>query len=161
RAIKSAREVRQVERASAIVRAAFDSVRSSTHPTEASLAAQLFYEARVRGAEDIRMMVASLRDDDWAFRPPEAVGIERGARLAIMLRASWERYWSEATRTFVARGDRLDVVGGAVLQARFDAGVERARSAGTIASWVDAAMSAAAPGGRHALGQGGFGPRSG
>ena len=157
RAIKSAREVRQVERASAIVCAALDSVRSSTHTTEASLAAQLFHEARMRGAEDVRMMVAPLNDDDWTFRPPEAVGIERGARLAITLRASRERYWSEATRTVVARGARLDVVSGAALQGRFDAGVARARSAGTIASWVDAAMSAAAPEERHALERCGFG----
>ena len=154
---KSTREARQVERASAIVQRALDSVPSSAHGTEMSLAAHVFRDARTHGAEDIRMLVATLRDRDWTFRPPEARGMEDGQRLAVTVRASWERYWSESTRTFTVRGDRLQSVLDAALRARFDAGVERARSGATIAGWVDAAMSAVTDKERQALERCGFG----
>jgi Xaa-Pro aminopeptidase len=164
RAIKSAREARQVERASAIVRHALDSVASSVHATEMSLAAQLFREARLRGAEDIRMMVAGSLgaqrvqpSDAWVFRPPEPVAIADGERLAVTFRASWERYWSEATRTFTMRDGRLEPVRGAAMLARFDTAVERARSGVTIASWIDAAMTETATADRQALERFGFG----
>jgi Xaa-Pro dipeptidase len=132
RAIKSAREVRQVQHASEIVQRALDAVAWSTAATEMSLAAQLFRAARLHGAEDIRMMVAALRDDDWAFRPPEPRRIDDGERLAVTFRVSWERYWAEATRTFAVHDDRLKPVADGVLRARFDAAVQRARSDGTI-----------------------------
>jgi len=157
RARKSAREVRQVRRASEIVRRALDSLSSSTHATEMSLAAQLFHGARMHGAEDIRMMLASPGDGDRAFRPPEPRAIDDGARLAVMCRASWERYWSDATRTFSVRGGRLEPVFDTTLRARFDAAVERARPGATIASWVDAALSQSTPDERHALERCGLG----
>jgi len=151
RARKSAREVRQVERASAIVRLALGSAGSSPHATEMALAAHLFREARMQGAEDIRMMLAPLHDREWAFRPPEPRAIDDGARIAVTVRASWERYWSEATRTFVVRGGRLEPVLDAALQERFEAAVERARAGATIASCVDAAWSLAGVHERQAL----------
>jgi Xaa-Pro dipeptidase len=156
RTYKSAREARQVERASAIVRLALDSAASSP-ATEMSLAAQLFREARMQGAEDIRMMLAPLHDSEWAFRPPEPHAIDDGARIAVTVRASWERYWSEATRTFVMRGNRLEPVLDETLQARFGAAVERARAGATIASCVDAALSQAAAHERQALERCGLG----
>jgi Xaa-Pro aminopeptidase len=154
---KSTREVRQVERASAIVQRALDSVASSLRASEMSLAAHLFREARMQGAEDVRMLVAELRDRDWTFRPPEARRIEDGQRLTVTLRASWERYWSESTRTVTVRGDWLEPVSDAALRARFDAVVERARSGATIAGLVNAAISAATDKERHALERCGFG----
>jgi Xaa-Pro aminopeptidase len=157
RARKSTREVRQVQRASKIVRHAFDAVPSSIHATEMSLAAQLFRDARMQGAEDIRMMVAPLAGHDWAFRPPEARAIDDGTRIAVMFRASWERYWSEATRTFIVRGSRLEPVADATLGMRFDAAVARARAGGTIARCVDAALSETTPDERLALERCGLG----
>jgi Xaa-Pro aminopeptidase len=157
RTVKSAREVRQVQRASAIVRSALDSVASSAQATEMSLAADVFRDARRRGAEDIRMMVAALRDRNRAFRPPEAQRIVDGERLAVMFRASRERYWSETTRTFTVRGDRIEPVVDETLQARFNAAVERARSGAPIASLVDRTVSALTTDERRALEQCGFG----
>jgi D-alanyl-D-alanine dipeptidase len=157
RAVKSAREVRQIERASAIVRRALDSLPSSAHATEMALAAHLFREARMRGAEDIRLLVAALGDRDWTFRPPEAREIEDGSRLAVTFRVSWERYWSEATRTFTVRGDRLQPLADTTLRTRFEAAVDCARSGGTSADCVDAAVSAATADERQALERCGFG----
>jgi Xaa-Pro aminopeptidase len=157
RAIKSAREVRQVQRATEIVRHSLHAAASSTHATEMSLAAQLFRDARLQGAEDIRMMVARFGDDDWAFRPPEPLATENGLRLAVTFAASWERYWSEATRTFIVRGDRLEPVVDMAVEARFAAAVERARASATITDCVDAALSEATPHERHALERCGLG----
>jgi len=157
RAAKSPREIHQVRRASAIVREALESAVSSTHRTEMSLAADLFRAARMQGAEDVRLMITSLSDDDWAFRPPEARAIEGGGRLAVTVRASWERYWSEATRTFVVGGDRLEPIREPSVQARFDAAVARAGAGATIARSVDAALSEATPSECRALDRLGFG----
>src|SRR5262245_11018821 len=164
RAIKSAREVDQVQRASAIVRHAIDSAGSSTHATEMELAARLFREARARGAEDIRMMLAGRfgarrpePSDAWAFRPPEAVELDDGERVAITFRASWERYWSESTRTFTVRGGRFEPVVDPPLLARFDSVVERARTGVTIATVIDETLSDASAEDRQALERFGFG----
>jgi Xaa-Pro aminopeptidase len=157
RAIKSVREVRQVRRAAEIVRHALDSAASSTHATEMLLAAQLFRDARLHGAEDIRLMLAPLCDDDWTFRPPEHLALEDGVRLAVTFAASWERYWSEATRTFIVRDARLEPVVNTTVEARFAAAVERARAGATIADCVDAALSQATPRERKALEQCGLG----
>jgi len=70
RAIKSAREIAQVRRASHIVDRALASV--PEHPAtgdESRLAALVMREARRRGAEDIRLSMARTGEPDWAFRP--------------------------------------------------------------------------------------------
>lgn len=157
RACKTEREIRQVRRASEIVGRALDSAAAPAHATEVALAAQLYRDARMNGAEDIRMMIASLPDSDWAFRPPEPRAIEDGERLAVMFRASWERYWSEATRTFTVRRGRLEPVIDTKLQTQFEAAVERARAGATIAGWVDAAVSDMTPQERRALARFGLG----
>src|SRR5262245_21125502 len=151
RAIKSARETRQVRRAAEIVNRTLDGLVSWPTRTELTLAAQLFREARLRGAEDIRLMVARLDNDDWTFRPPEHVAMEDGLRLAVTFAASWERYWSEATRTFIVRADRLEPIVDRTVEARFAAAVARARSGATIADCLDAVLSEAAPRERTAL----------
>jgi Xaa-Pro aminopeptidase len=96
-------------------------------------------------------MIALLRDSEWAFRPPEPRAIEDGDRLAVMFRASWERYWSEATGTYTVRDGRLEPVVDTTLRTRFDASVERVRSGARISTVVDTILSQATAGERHAL----------
>jgi Xaa-Pro aminopeptidase len=103
------------------------------------------------------MTVASLRESDWAFRPPESTAIVDGDRIAVTLCASWARYWAEATRTFTVRGDRLELDDDAMVRARFDAAVHRARPGATIADWADTRLAEAAPNEREALHRCGLG----
>jgi hypothetical protein len=67
-------------------------------------------EARMRGAEDIRLMVTRPSESDWAFRPAGDVAFHEDDTVSLHLGASWERYWSEAIRTYVVRAGRLDPV---------------------------------------------------
>jgi Xaa-Pro aminopeptidase len=71
RAIKSPREIAQVRRALHIVDRALASVPGERPPRadEAKLAALVMREARIRGAEDVRLLIARPGEPDWAFRP--------------------------------------------------------------------------------------------
>ena len=108
-------------------------------------------EARMQGAEDIRIMIARPLDDGWTFRPPEDVAVREGETLSMTLCASWERYWSEATRTFVARGERFELAWDDEADARFRAMVAGARAGVAVGDWVASAQAAMTPAERRAL----------
>jgi Xaa-Pro aminopeptidase len=141
RAIKSHREIAQVRRASHIVDQALASVPAECPPAtdEARLVAHLMREARMRGAEDIRVLTARPGESDWAFRPAGEPAFREGDTVSVHLSASWERYWSEAIRTFVVRADRLDLVWNGELDERFRRLVAAATPGVTVAEWVRAA----------------------
>lgn len=153
RAIKSSREIAQVQRASRIVQHAVDAVSQVAVPmlTEASLAAHVIREARRQGAEDLRLLIGRPREIDWAFRPPEETTIREGETVFLDLSASWERYWSEVTRTLRVGSDRIDPVWNADLDARFGQLVAAASPGVLVASYVGAAMSAMTPSEASAL----------
>jgi Xaa-Pro aminopeptidase len=141
RAIKSAREIAQVRRASQIVEQALTSAASkgATTADEACLAAVITREVRMLGAEDIRLLMARTDEADWAFRPAGEAAFADGDTVSVLLAASWERYWSEAIRTYVVRTDRLDLVWNGELDGRFRSLIAAATPGITVAESVRAA----------------------
>ncbi|MDP2644153.1 MAG: M24 family metallopeptidase [Desulfobacterales bacterium] len=109
RMVKSERECDQIRRASRIINHIIGSIPDTTLKSmnEEFLEAVLDKEARMAGAEDIRILIAKPKGGEWALRPPEDAQISRGDSLIIYLAASFERYWSEGIRTFVAESASL------------------------------------------------------
>jgi Xaa-Pro aminopeptidase len=141
RAIKSAREIAQVRRASRIVDQALASL-PAVRPSiadEARLAALVVREARMQGAEDIRLSIARTGLPEWAFRPAEGEAIREGDVLAIHLSASWERYWSEAIRTCIAGSEGLACVSDREIDERIGKLVDAARPGVSVSEWARAA----------------------
>lgn len=120
RAIKTEREIAQVRRASAIVGHGLNSIaQMAASAGEWRVAAHVMREARMRGAEDIRLLIARPREPEWAFRPVDDVAFVGGETVSVLLAASWERYWSEGIRTFRVAADRLEPVWSDDLERRF------------------------------------------
>jgi Xaa-Pro aminopeptidase len=154
RAIKSDRETAQLRRASEVVHRALDSVARplqgrereadghARQTSELSLAAAVMHEARTQGAEDIRFMVATPADTGWAFRPVEDRPFRDGETVTLFVAASWERYWAEATRTFVVDANRLSPGWTADLDRRFRARAGALTPGVKIADWTRAALDA-------------------
>jgi Xaa-Pro aminopeptidase len=147
RAIKSAREIAQVQRASRIVDYALRSLTTirAAIVDEASVAAHVIREARMLGAEDIRLLIARPQEVEWAFRPPEEATIHVGETVFVYLSASQERYWSEATRTCLVRSDGLDLVWNDDLEARFSDLVSAVSPGVPVATYVRTATAAMTP----------------
>jgi Xaa-Pro aminopeptidase len=159
RAIKSAREIAQVRRASHIVDQALASV-SEGRPAaadEARLAALVMRAARMRGAEDIRLLMARPGEAEWAFRTAGDAAFCEGDTLSVHLGASWERYWSEAIRTYVVHGGRLDLEWNGELDGRFRSLVAAATAGTTVAEWVRAAGATMSASERRSLAPYGMG----
>ncbi len=104
RIVKSQRECDQIRRSARILLHVFDSIPDTLfrNMNEEILEAIVDREARLAGAEDFRMLVAKPRGKKWALRPAEDVQISPGDSVIIYLAVSFERYWSEGIRTFVA-----------------------------------------------------------
>jgi Xaa-Pro aminopeptidase len=147
RAIKSDREIAQIGRASHIVEDALARApeKGLAAADESQLAALVMREARMRGAEDIRLQLARPDDHDWAFQPAGERAFRDGDSVSVHLAASWERYWSESIRTYVVRTDRFELVWNSELDARFQGLVAAATPGIAVGDWVraaDATMSA-------------------
>jgi Xaa-Pro aminopeptidase len=143
RAVKSERELAQIRRASAIVASVLDSVRRlAPSAGEWRLVAEVMREARVRGAEDIRVLIARPADRPPAFRPVEDEWFSDGGLVSVLLSASWERYWSEAIRTFRVNGNRFDAAADPSIHERFQT-VVRSLQGGTTTTtqWSRAALA--------------------
>jgi Xaa-Pro aminopeptidase len=102
RSVKSERESDQIRRASRIVRNSFSSLAHIPFSslTENGLEAILDCNARLEGAEDIRILLGRPQDDTWTLRPAESITLSEGAGLIIYIAVAFERYWSEGIRTF-------------------------------------------------------------
>ena len=102
RMIKSDRELDQIRRASRIVKTVFEKLGSSAFPdhNERVLEAMIIREARLEGAEDVRVLFGRPGQNDWALHPAGDESLETGEGLIIYLALVYERYWSEAARTF-------------------------------------------------------------
>jgi Xaa-Pro dipeptidase len=105
RMIKSPRECDQVRRASRIIKRIFEVIAHGTFPnmSERLLEAVIYREARLEGAEDVRVLIAKPQDAEWALRPADDTPIRSGDTVIIYIAAAYERYWSEGLRTFVAK----------------------------------------------------------
>ena len=102
RSVKSERESDQIRRASRIVRNGFSSLAHIplSALTEHGLEAILDYNARLEGAEDIRILFGRPQDDAWNLRPAESITLSEVEGLIVYLAVAFERYWSEGIRTF-------------------------------------------------------------
>lgn len=138
RAIKSAREIAQVRSAGQIVHRTLDELNTRRFEilNESRVAADLMRDARMQGAEDVRVLIARPHESGWAFRPPEDRTIAEGETVIVHLGASWERYWSEAIRTYSTRAGRFEVLWDDGHETRFQSIVAHLESGRTIAEFV-------------------------
>jgi Xaa-Pro aminopeptidase len=136
RAIKSEREVAQIRHASEIVHVALESItRVPASIGEWHLVAHVMREARLQGAEDIRVLIAKPREAESAFRPVEDIPFADREAVSVLLAASWERYWSEAVRTFRVAADRFESAFDDALVERFHSLTGLLTAGTTTALW--------------------------
>ena len=111
RMIKSDRELDQIRRASRIVRTVFEKLEGLTVSglSERALEAAMIKEARLDGAEDVRFLFGRPGQEDWALHPAGEDSLNKNGALIIVLALVYERYWSEAVRTFRVEGNALAV----------------------------------------------------
>ena len=104
RMIKSERECDQIRRASRIVSNTFGVITGMVlrNMDERSMEAKIDWAVRLQGAEDVRILLARPRDTAWSLSPAEKRAIAPGDVVIVYLAASFERYWAEGIRTFVA-----------------------------------------------------------
>lgn len=67
---------------------------------EHEIAAAAEREARRRGVEDFRFMLARSAEPDIGLRPPGPSAIDKGELLLVAVAASYQRTWAEIGRTF-------------------------------------------------------------
>jgi Xaa-Pro aminopeptidase len=153
RAVKSPRELAQMRHTSRLADLAMRSVTTAGPAaiTESDLAARVIRDARIAGAEDVRLMIGRPLERDFAFRPPEARRLDPGDLFALHVAVSRERYWWEATRTYRARADAIEQVWTGDLDARFRGIVGAARPGATVRDIVNAARAALMPVEQQAL----------
>ena len=87
----------------------FDFLTNGSLPdmNERAVEAAIYREARLEGAEDVRILLANSREDHWALRLPEDAPVAEGQTLIVYLAIAFERYWSEGIRTFVVQNSSL------------------------------------------------------
>jgi Xaa-Pro aminopeptidase len=104
RVVKSARECDQIRRVSRLVSNALDTIPSMvlTRMDERGLEAKIDWILRLQGVEDVRILLARPRGAAWTLRPAVEAPITAGETVIVYVAASFERYWSESIRTFVA-----------------------------------------------------------
>jgi Xaa-Pro aminopeptidase len=112
RRVKSPLEILQIRRASRIVSRTFDFIASTSFVPfeEKVLEAAARREARLEGAEDFRMMIATPAEERWSFRPPGERALRSGTRMILYLSVEFERYWSEGFRTFDIKNSSFEEV---------------------------------------------------
>ncbi len=111
RMIKSERECDEIRRAGRIVRKCFDMAASlcSMGMTDQFLEAMLRKQARLDGAEDVRILFA-ISNAKAHLRPPENKPIGAGSVFTLYVAAAFERYWAEGIRTYAAGENSLSAL---------------------------------------------------
>jgi Xaa-Pro aminopeptidase len=101
RMVKSPRETDQIRRASRIVRQVFEFLGRASFATmkERIVEALLIREARMEGAEDVRVLLGRPQEAPWALGPAQDRILEPGRTLIVYTALAFERYWSEGIRT--------------------------------------------------------------
>jgi Xaa-Pro aminopeptidase len=69
---------------------------------EKRVEAKIDWAVRLQGAEDVRVLLARPKQADWGLRPADNASLSPGDTIIVYLAASFERYWAESFRTFVA-----------------------------------------------------------
>jgi len=137
RMMKSPREQDQIRRASRIITNAFEVLleQSVDVTTAKSVEAKLIREARMDGAEDIRVAVGIPHMGDWSLAPAEPIPLTDGGAVIVLMAVESERYWSEKLSTLMVRGNRLEVAPVTVLEPlwhRFGKALTPGRKTGEI-----------------------------
>ena len=102
RLVKSSSEQALLRKTSGILEQALALVAEAARPgrKEYEIMAALDREARRRGVEDFRFMIARSSDPRVGLRPAGVSPLENGELLLISVAASYQRYWAELGRTF-------------------------------------------------------------
>jgi Xaa-Pro dipeptidase len=143
RIIKSPREIDQVRRAARILSRAL-AVLSETffsEVNEKTIEGTLYREARIEGAEDFRMMISRPKRDQGTFRPPEEAILSPGETVCLYLAVEFERYWSEAIRTFTVKDGLLVPVAREDMNDRYQRIAELLEPRKTASSFCNEAFS--------------------
>lgn len=98
---KSVREQDQIKKAGSIARNCFDHILANRFEVmnERLFEALVRRQARLEGAEDFRMLIATPRDGSWRLRPPEGAVMPVEGAVLVYVACEFERYWAEAART--------------------------------------------------------------
>ena len=109
RMVKSFRECDQVRRAARIVKHVFDLVKERSFPkvSERVIEAAVYREARLEGAEDVRVLVARPGDPAWGLRQADEASVGSDETLILCVALAYERYWAEGIRTFAVKEEKL------------------------------------------------------
>ena len=109
RQIKSPAELDQMRRAGRLVGRTMGSLAAFVPhgQTDRTLEAYLFRQARLEGAEDVRMLIGFPQESNWSLRPSENRPLGSGQTVIIYLAAAYERYWAEAAGTFVVGNEAM------------------------------------------------------
>ena len=164
RSVKSRREQDQIRRASRIVANAFKVLLEQPVAvmTPKAIEARLIREARMDGAEDIRVAVGIPGMGNWSLAPAEPIALTDGAAVIVLMAVENERYWSETLRTLVVQGDHLEVAPIADLEPlwqQFGKALRPGRKTGEIHQEMVAAMAGLKWVAEYGLGEGvGLGP---
>lgn len=159
RSIKSSREIAQVRRASQIVRRVLENVaaKHSGPVNESMLAADLMRDARIQGAEDVRVLIATPLESGWTFRPVQDAAIGNGEKIVLHIAACWERYWAESARTYAATSRGLECVSSAAQDAAFGRLAAAVNPGRTAAEYVRTAAAEMGPSHAALIEEYGFG----
>jgi Xaa-Pro aminopeptidase len=153
RMIKSARELAQIAHATRLVHEALARVPAlEKTPDEMALAAGVIREARRLGAEDLRVALGRHVEGRWVFMPPKHAPLATGDRIAVGLAASWERYWSEATRTFEVSASGFARAWSAETDTLFRELASRARPGAAVADLATAGVAGVTAVEAHGIG---------
>lgn len=109
REVKSFRECDQIRRSSRIIGGVFDHLAGSPlrQMNEKSLEAEIIREARMEGAEDVRVMFGAFQDGKPKFFTSDHQALATGQPLAVFVSLAFERYWAEGARTFLVKDHSL------------------------------------------------------
>lgn len=107
RRAKSPKETDQVARAGRIVGELhqFIAEREPDRVRETAVAAEVDHRARLRGVQDVRLLVANPTETEPDLRPVERRWIEPDAPVSVYIACRFEGYWAEATRPLRLDGE--------------------------------------------------------
>lgn len=103
RKIKSERELDQIKRAGRIVVHALQKIEQRPFPgfQERIIEATIIREARLEGAEDVRVLFGRPQVPGWQLASAGNDAVNSGETLIVYLALVFERYWAEAACTFI------------------------------------------------------------
>jgi Xaa-Pro aminopeptidase len=102
RLVKSPVELALLKEATAILEQALARFEKIAQPgqKEYQIMAEIEREARRRGVEDFRLLLARSSTPKIGLRPPADSALQRGEAVLILVAASYQRYWSELGQTY-------------------------------------------------------------